>query len=104
MGILKIKYEPPATSDIVGNLLCKALVDGALDKNLVWETKESLETVFIYGMKAYEVQKLKTFADSKMKPKYKNHIKFLMLGFKENDYPKPKDSWEALHYMLQDFH
>ena len=104
MGILKIKYDPPVTSDIIGNLLCKALVSGVLNKNHVWEDKENLETVFVYGMVGYEVRKLKEFANEKLKLKRKKHVKFLMLGFKENDYPKPKDSWEALHYMLQDFH
>ena len=104
MGILKIVYKEPASSNIVGALLCKALGKGVINNDHVWEDKEDLKTVFVYGMHGYEVRKLKEFADAKLKSRYKNHIKFLMLGFKEHDYPKPKDSWEALHYMLQDFH
>lgn len=104
MGILKIVYKEPALFNIVGTLLCKAFGKGIINNDHVWEVKEDLKTVFVYGMHGYEVRKLKEFADAKLKSRYKNRIKFLMLGFKENDYPKPKDSWEALHYMLQDFH
>lgn len=103
MGYLKITYEAPTVCKTLEDLLCLAVGVRKIPQTTWWDLNEDDHEFIVMGITAKEGEKLVKYIYEKIPDYAKKYLRFKLVGYDTNSFPKPRDSWEALNFMLQSF-
>lgn len=102
MGYLKIICEGPAVNKNVEDLLCLAIGQKLAPDNMWYDYNVDDHEFLIMGLTAKQTERLINYIYERLPDYSKKLVRFRMIGYSESE-QKPRDSWEALNYMLQAF-
>ena len=68
-----------------------------------WDYDKDENCFTVMGITMREAERLIKFIYDHMLDEIKHDMRFKLVGYDLAEVPKPKDSWEALNYMLQSF-
>lgn len=103
MGYLKIICEAPSINKTIENLMCLAIGCKLVPDKMWYDYNPEDREFIIMGVTAAQANKLINYIFDKAPDYAQKYIRFRLIGYSEDNFQKPKDSWEALHYMLQSF-
>ena len=103
MGYLKVVCEAPGVQKSIENLLCLAVGARRIPEMTWWDFDEEDRVFTIMGLTANQAEKLIKYLYDKAPEYSKSYLRFRMVGYSADDFRKPRDSWEALAFMLQSF-
>lgn len=103
MGYLKIIVEAPGVQKTVEDLLCLSVGVRKMPQQMWWDYDNDDKTFIVMGITAKEAEKLVRYIYEKSPEYSQKYLRFRLVAYDQKEYPKPKDSWEALNYMLQSF-
>ena len=103
MGYLKIIVESPGVRKNVEDLLCLSVGVRKMPQQMWWDYDDSEKTFIVMGITAKEAEKLIKYIYEKAPEYSKSFLRFRLVAYDLKEFPKPKDSWEALDFMLQSF-
>ena len=103
MGYMKIFCDGPGIHGDVENLLCLA-IGNRLAPDTMWYDWDSGDNEFlVMGLTARQANRLMNYIYDKAKDYAKLRLRFKLIGYSDDSFRKPRDSWEALRWMLQAF-
>lgn len=103
MGYLKVIVEAPGVQKTIEDLLCLSIGVRKMPQQMWWDYDEDDKTFVVMGITLKEAEKLIKYIYEKAPEYVKSFIRFRLVAYDANEYPKPKNEWEALEYMLQSF-
>ena len=103
MGYLKIIVEAPGVRKNIEDLLCLSVGVRKMPQQMWWDYDDGEKTFIVMGITAKEAEKLIKYIYEKAPEYAKSFLRFRLVAYDLKEFPKPKDSWEALDFMLQSF-
>ena len=103
MGYMKVVCDGPGVHKTIENLLCLSIGNRIAPDTMWYDWSPEDNEFVIMGITAKQAGKLMNYIYEKSPDYIQRRLRFKLVGYSDDSFRKPRDSWEALAFMLQAF-